>query len=70
MSLLEKQKSCPFCGAEAYLHECPNCGELNIDVTHRDGCWLLEWEGVFDVLPSDRDEYVESWNRRADDSDR
>ena len=70
MSNKYELRPCPFCGAEAYLNECPNCGELNIEVTHRDGCWLLEWEGAFDIEPSERDEYVGSWNRRADERHR
>lgn len=57
-------KPCPFCGARAHLDVFAT-DECDISVFHEDGCWLLGWEGAFDVPPCDREEYVEAWNRRA-----
>lgn len=56
---------CPFCGGRAVLDEYA-CGEMNITVEHADGCWLTEYEGVLDVLVTEKSAYVEAWNTRAE----
>ena len=58
-------KPCPFCGGRAVLDEYA-CGEMNITVEHADDCWLTEYEGVFDVLMTEKSAYVEAWNTRAE----
>lgn len=62
----ETLNPCPFCGGEAILNECPHCGELNIEVSHADDCWVLEYEGYCDIAASEREQYIAAWNRRAE----
>lgn len=61
----EELKPCPYCGGEAYLNECPNCGELNMEVYHKEGCWMREYEGEYDIPANEKEQYIATWNRRA-----
>ena len=62
----EELKPCPYCGGEAYLNECPNCGELNIEVIHADDCWMLEYEGYYDIAANEKEQYIAAWNHRTE----
>lgn len=62
-------KPCPFCGGEAKLSECPNCGDLNIMVDHADDCWMREYEDVCDIPSNEKELYLAAWNTRVKPGD-
>lgn len=61
-------KPCPFCGGEAHYREW-NGDECDIEVDHRDDCWMIEYEGFTDIRINEREKLIDAWNRRYMEDD-
>ena len=60
-----KLKPCPFCGGKAEIREYA-CNEFNVEIDHKDGCYLEEYSSYLDCFEEEKAAIVAAWNARSE----